>query len=136
MASGAAQLDHHDLDGAMTLLKNLGRIEPDCCIRGCDGKGVYQPVFVVYDPRTSEVDPKQPLRAYMQHKVCGEHKYQLSIGAMLTDQIWGYLRNAFKHATGGIEPRRDGVVLEFENENSMITLFGKAFANEKAGKRG
>jgi hypothetical protein len=67
----------------------------------------------------------------MQHKVCGSHRFQLSVGAVLTDRIWQYLSTAFKQATGGIEPSHNDVSLEFEKAGCLVTLLGKQFGAAK-----
>jgi hypothetical protein len=115
----------------MALIKNLVAVEKTCCIRGCSEPGEFQPVFVIRDPRTSEIDPKPAVRAYMQHKVCGSHRFQLSVGAVLTDRIWQHLRTAFKQATNGVEPTHNDVSLEFEKSGCLVTLFGKQFGVAK-----
>jgi hypothetical protein len=107
----------------------LDRIEKTCCITGCNDKGIYQPMFRVRDPRTSELEINAPLEFFMQCTVCETHRRYLTIHAALTDNLWKHIADTFK-SVRGVEPQHKDVTLEFKSEAGLITIFGKRFENE------
>lgn len=113
----------------MTLARDIDKIDKTCCIKGCSSKGEFQPYFRVKDPRNPDSVLAPAVEMFMQCTVCTEHRRQLTIGAVMTDNIWSHIKEAYFNVRG-VFPNHKDVSLEFKSESGLVSIFGKSFKHD------